>query len=238
MPVVSHTYVLVHGAWAGGWVWRDVAPALRAAGHAVTTPTLTGLGERAHLATADTGLSTHVTDVVAHVQAEDLRDVHLVGWSYGGVVVTGALAAIADRVASVVYLDAFVPEHGRALADYSSGPTRQLLAERGDAAGEPLPVRRFETFGVDDPAVLAFSTPRLRPQPVRCMTEPVHLPGGLPDHVSLGYLLCTAPESPAFRAFYETCRGDPRWHTAEIASTHVCMLTAPAATVDALLAVP
>ena len=170
---MARTYVLVHGAWFGGWAWRDVAPALRAAGHCVTTPTLTGLGERAHLATPATGLDTHVADVVA---------------------------------------------------------------ARG--ANEPVPIRDPATFGVDDAAVLTYCAPRLRPQPVRCMTEPVHLPGGLPDHVSRSYVLCTKPESTSFRAAYETCRADPRWHTAELATTHVCMLTDPAGTTQALLDAP
>ena len=236
--VSTRTYVLVHGAWFGGWAWRDVAPALRAAGHVVTTPTLTGLGERGHLGGPDTSLSTHVADLVAHVTIEGLHDIHLVGWSYGGMVITGAMAEIADRVASLVYLDAFVPDHGRSLVDYSAGPTRAALAERGDAGSAPLPIRDPATFGVDDADILAYCAPRLRPQPVRCMTEPVHLPGGLPDHVRRSYVLCTRPESTSFRAAYEQCRADPRWHTAELATTHVCVLTDPAGTTQALLDAP
>ena len=103
------TYVLVHGAWHGGWCWRRVAPALRAQGHEVWTPTMTGLGEREHLHPESVNLSTHVTDIVKVLEFEDLRDVVLVGHSYGGFVVTGVAAEAADRIRHLVYLDAFVP---------------------------------------------------------------------------------------------------------------------------------
>ncbi|HEY4626333.1 MAG TPA: alpha/beta fold hydrolase, partial [Blastococcus sp.] len=105
-------FVLVHGAWGGAHGWRHVRRLLAAAGHEATAPSLTGIGERAHLVSPQIGLSTHVTDVVHHVLYEDLTDVVLVGFSYGGMVVTGALDAIGDRVRSLVYLDAFVPEDG------------------------------------------------------------------------------------------------------------------------------
>jgi pimeloyl-ACP methyl ester carboxylesterase len=100
------TFVLVHGAWSGSFGWHLVAPLLRAAGHDVTTPCLTGLGERGHLASPAVNLTTHVTDVVSHIEFEDLRDIVLVGHSYGGMVVTGAIDKIGDRVKHLVYLDA------------------------------------------------------------------------------------------------------------------------------------
>jgi len=104
----QHTYVLIAGAWHGGWVWRDVIPGLRKLGHAVTAPTLTGLGERRHIGTSDTDLSTHIDDVIAHIEMEDLQSVTLVGWSYGGMVITGVTARIPDKIKSLIYLDAFV----------------------------------------------------------------------------------------------------------------------------------
>src|SRR5208283_3726244 len=98
---LKRTYVLLHGAWHGGWVWRDVASGLRAMGHAVTTPTLTGLGERRHVGNDTADLATHIEDVVAHIEMEELQDITLVGWSYGGMVVTGALARIPHRIKSL-----------------------------------------------------------------------------------------------------------------------------------------
>jgi len=123
------TYVLVHGAWHGGWCWKKVAPALRAAGHVVYTPTLTGLGERAHLANPAIDLATHVADVVNLLEAEELDKVVLVGHSYGGMVVTGVADRAADRIGRLVYLDAANPKDGQSLVDVAvrsssrSGPS-------------------------------------------------------------------------------------------------------------------
>jgi len=111
------TFVLVHGGFHGGWCWRRVAPPLRAAGHAVYTPTLTGLGERAHLATPAIGLDTHIRDVLGVLEYEELRDVVLVGHSMAGMVVTGVAERAADRLAHLVYLDACVPRDGECHLD-------------------------------------------------------------------------------------------------------------------------
>ena len=108
----TRNYVLVHGAWHGGWVWHQVADALREMGHTVTTPTLTGLGERRHLASLRPDLLVHVEDVVANIHFEKLSNVVLVGWSYGGMVISGVLEQIQEDVASMIYLDAFVPKKG------------------------------------------------------------------------------------------------------------------------------
>ena len=103
------TFVLVHGGWAGGWQWREVASLLRAAGHDVFTPTLTGLGERVHLASPDVGLDTHIQDILMVLEYEELRDVILVGYSYSGMVITGVAERAPERLAHLVYLDAYVP---------------------------------------------------------------------------------------------------------------------------------
>ena len=102
---MTTTYVLVPGFWLGGWAWRPVTDALRARGHEVYPVTLTGLGERAHLATPDVDLDTHITDVANLLRYEDLRDVVLVGHSYGGLVVTGVADQLPDRVRQLVYVD-------------------------------------------------------------------------------------------------------------------------------------
>src|SRR5688572_32753445 len=110
----SRTFVLIHGGWHGGWCWRRVSDLLRRSGHAVFTPTLTGLGERSHLLTDRVGLETHIRDVVNVLEWEDLTDVVLVGHSYGGCVISGAAEHCEKRVSSLVFLDAFVPENGQA----------------------------------------------------------------------------------------------------------------------------
>src|SRR4051812_7378387 len=128
-------FVLVHGAWHGGWCYRRVADRLIAAGHRVFTPTLTGLGERAHLLTPAVNLRTHVQDIVNVIKWEDLKDVILLGHSYGGFVISEVVEHVPDAVAALVYLDAFVPENGQSLLDYSSPERRALLEEGARASG-------------------------------------------------------------------------------------------------------
>lgn len=111
------TIVLIHGGWHGGWCWKKLAPLLRVAGHDVHAPTLTGLGERAHLLCPEITLSTHVQDIVALLKYEDLQGVVLVGHSYGGMVMTAVAEEVSERLAQLVYLDAFVPLDGQALGD-------------------------------------------------------------------------------------------------------------------------
>ena len=111
------TFVLVHGGWQGGWSWRRVIPHLRASGHEAYAPTLTGLGERAHLLGCVGGLDTHVHDVLGVIEYEDLEDVVLVGHSYAGTVVTAVGEVVAEKLSHLVYLDAWVPKDGQAMFD-------------------------------------------------------------------------------------------------------------------------
>jgi pimeloyl-ACP methyl ester carboxylesterase len=118
---VGSTIVIVHGAWGGGWQFHKVEPLLRRAGHIVYRPTMTGLGERVHLASPDIGLSTHIEDVVKVFEFEDLDDVILVGHSYGGMVISGVAHRVPHRIKKLVYMDAFVPEHGESVAEMVGG---------------------------------------------------------------------------------------------------------------------
>ncbi len=136
-------FVLVHGAWHGGWCYARVAKLLRAAGHDVYTPTLTGVGERAHLTGFPVTLDTHIQDVVNVIEYEDLSDVILCGHSYGGMVITGVAAALGGRIRTLFYLDAFVPKDGESLADNVSAGQRESMNEAGgaDMAGWWRPFR-------------------------------------------------------------------------------------------------
>ena len=126
------TYVLVHGAWSGGYTWQGIAKSLRRAGHEVYTPTLTGLGERSHLLREGIDLDTHIMDVRNLIRFEDFGDIVLVGHSYAGMVVTGVADAMPEKIATLVYLDAFVPENGQSLADFQS-PGREAQPSQGIA---------------------------------------------------------------------------------------------------------
>jgi pimeloyl-ACP methyl ester carboxylesterase len=158
------TYVLVHGAWGGGWDWRAVDSALTAHGHRVQRVTLTGLGDRSHLANADIGLQTHISDVVNTIRFESLRDVFLVGHSYGGMVVTGAADQISDRIARVIYVDAFVPDSGESLG-VLAGPGFNNMVASSVKNGLIVP----GWVPPDAPA------PKDTPHPLKTMTDTLHL---------------------------------------------------------------
>jgi pimeloyl-ACP methyl ester carboxylesterase len=222
------TFVLVHGAWGGAHGFRHVRRALREAGHEVFTPSLTGIGERVHLVSPQVGLGTHVTDVVNTVLYEDLDPIVLLGFSYGGMVVSGALEHIGDRVASLVFLDAFVPRDGDSVhgllerpSDAPVGPGRAWLVDG--------PQRAY-----DDPAEAAFSVPRRTLQPVRCFTEAVRLPRPLEDFpFPLTYVRATLPDpgtppNPAFEDAAARARASSAWRYEEIATTHLVAQNRPA----------
>ena len=229
----DNTYVLVAGAWHGAWVWRDVIPVLRGMGHAVSAPTLSGLGERRHTADACVGLGTHIEDVVAHIEMEDLHAVTLVGWSYGGMVTTGVAARLPGRIQSLIYLDAFVPEPGKALVDYVPAERRPGL-EAFKNHDVPIPAYPPEVFGITDPALVAYITPRLAPQPWRTFFEPLRA-APPPAHIPTSYVYCEGYLGSGFGQFYNRFKNDPHVRTAVLGSGHHCMLLDPLATVEMLV---
>jgi pimeloyl-ACP methyl ester carboxylesterase len=177
------TFLLVHGAWHGGWCWRRVEPFLRRAGHDVLTPTLTGLGERAHLLSPRVGLGTHIEDVAALLDMELLENVVLVGHSYAGMVVAGAAAVRPERVRLVVHLEAFLPEDCECAIELLPAEVahhyRTSVEEQG--FGWLIPPRPLERLGITDPDDVAWLEPRLVPHPWRTYTEPVALPVRVPS---------------------------------------------------------
>jgi pimeloyl-ACP methyl ester carboxylesterase len=186
------TFVLVHGAFGGGWEWRKVADLLLARGHVPFTPTLTGLGERAHLARPEVDLETHIADVVGVLSFEDLYDVILLGQSSGGGVVTGVADRLPDRLARLVYVDALVPAGGQSAIDCFPasvaedsmlGPAR----ERGD--GWLIPVIEEELLGLP-PDVSSWYYPRLVPQPLRTFTQPLRITGDGGSSVPRSFVHC------------------------------------------------
>jgi len=226
------TFVLVHGAWHGGWCWSRVAPLLRAAGHDVHAPTLTGLGDRAHLLSPAVGLSTHVDDVVATVDAEQLGDVVLVGHSYAGMVVAGVAAVRPDRLRLVVHLDAFVPGDGERAIDLLPEQVahhyRESVDERG--FGWLVPPRPLDVLGITDPADVEWLAPRLVPHPWRTYTEPLASAG---DAVPGAFVECV----DWLRVFEpQRRRAEERgWPVRELACGHEAMVTHPRELADVLL---
>jgi pimeloyl-ACP methyl ester carboxylesterase len=229
------TYVLVHGGWSGAHGFRAVRRLLQEAGHEVFTPSLTGIGERVHLVSPQVGLTTHVQDVVNTLLYEDLRDAIVLGYSYGGAVVTGTVAHIGDRIRELVYLDAFVPSDGDTVSRLSGGETTPatVLGERWLI---PPPPRDY-----DDPREAAWQTERRVPHPSRCFTEPVRVPTPIEEHpFGLTYIKATADDSdaPGGTEFWRAAahaRASDRWRYREIATNHMVASNRPHELVAILL---
>lgn len=227
------TFLLVHGAWHGGWCWQRVSPLLRAAGHEVVAPTLTGLSDRAHLLSPLVGLSTHIEDVVRIIDVLE-GPVVLVGHSYGGMVTAGAADARPERVTHRVHLDAFVPADGERAIDLL--PERiqhhyvESVEERG--WGWLIPPRSLQVLGVTEEADLAWLTPRLTPHPWLTYTEPLRLTGA-GESVPASFVECT----DWMRVFepYAARAQSLGWPTHELATGHEAMVTAPEALAHLLL---
>src|SRR5690348_1597449 len=224
MPMA--VFVLVHGAWGGAHGFRKVRGPLLAAGHVVFTPSLTGIGERAHLTSPQVCLTTHIADVVNTIWYEDLSDIVLLGFSYGGFVVTGALGYIAERVRHLVYLDAFVPGNGDTVAGLSgTGTSYGAIGLGRDWLVPPVP-REF-----DDPAEAQWAGPRRTPHPAGCFTEPVRLAYALEDYpFTRTYIKATGEPRPPdgglgnggpFWAAADRAKTSPAWRYHEIVTNQI-----------------
>jgi pimeloyl-ACP methyl ester carboxylesterase len=231
--------VLVHGAYHGGWCWRRVTQVLASRGVDAYTPTLTGLGQRRHLLTPETALSTHIEDIVNLFEFEDLDAAVLVGHSYAGMVIAGVAEAIPERIAHLVFLDAMVPRDGEAVFD----ALPEIRARETDAtvAGRRVGVitpPSPEYFGVERPAEIAWVGGHLTPMPSLCYAERIRLANAAAQEVPRTYLLCAAqPEGvlkAATEAAYERFRGADRGHR-ELPGPHDIMVTHPEVLAEALL---
>lgn len=238
MALDTRTYVLVHGAWHGGWCWADVAAILRAEGARVFTPTLTGLGERRHLRAAYQGLETFITDVTAVIEAENLSDIILVGHSFGGMVVTGVADRMPDRIRHLVYLDAAVPADGHSMIATPDTPaavveqvTASLRALTSD--GEWMAPVPLDVLGLAaEPEPLRQRIARgLTEHPLSSWTEPLQFRNGGP-RAPRTYILCTQSQmtGTSFPAHHEAARTGaygPGWTTHTLPTGHEAMLTMP-----------
>ncbi len=222
------TFVLVHGAWHGGWCWTRVEERLRAHGHRVFAPTLTGLAERAHMAGPGVNLSTHVEDVVALLREEGLKDVVLCGHSYGGMVISGvAEKAPAGSIGALVFLDAFLPDDGRSLLDYTTSDGREggPMIEEGETTGlvTPIPAAAFGVNQADQALVDSMCTR----QPYATLTERLTLTGARERIGRKAYVLATGWGNAAFPMFAATVKDAADWCYYEVASGHDVMLDDP-----------
>lgn len=232
------TFVLVHGAWHGGWCWQRVVPLLRAAGHSVFTPTLTGLGDRADLANAEIDLSTHVKDVLGVLQDEGLSDTVLVGHGYGGMVISGVAERVPNRIENLVYLDGIVPYGGDSVFDLMPTSLRRELQEQARAEGDGwrMPWPPLESWGITNPADVEWVSPKLVKQPLKTFEERLPVQNIAAIHITRSFIHCNNPLAEPFGRFAERARAEA-WRYHEIATGHDAMVTEPRKFADALFEV-
>ena len=212
------TFVLVHGAWHGSWCWKRVRRLLQSQGHEVFTPTLTGVADRSHLLSPTVTLETHILDVINLIRWEELSDVVLCGHSYGGAVVTAVADRLPDRVTSLVYLDAFIPDSGTSVATKVRNPVIDGWKV------QPISAERFNVNFEDR----AWVDRQCTAQSIDCWLQPLHLERGLSEFRNVTYVLATAwgGESQPFRSQYGKAQA-LGWTTLEIACGHDVMLDQP-----------
>jgi pimeloyl-ACP methyl ester carboxylesterase len=220
------TFLVCHGAWSAGWAWKKMHPPMAAAGHRLMTPTYTGLGERAHLANPSIDLETHIQDILNVIKYDDLRDIVLIGHSYGGMVATGVADRARDRIGQLIYLDAFVPEEGQRLLDFLNESERQRMLQLAKSGGgwrvppNPTPP---DTLPVD----VEWLAPRRVDMPIKYFEMKLRLHGGkltLPR--SYIYATRIAP-ADTFGPFAKRAKSDEGWRYFEIDASHAPNVTAP-----------
>src|SRR5271169_2430452 len=235
MDTTKKTFILVHGAWHGGWCYRHTAAALRKMGHEVFTPTHTGVGERAHEADENITLETHIRDVAGCIEAEEISDVILVGHSYGGMVITGVADRMADRIKALVYLDAFVPGDGESLmallqkalepsaAAQFIGGFRGAVLEKNSGMMHPLTAELLHV----SPANREWVNRRCVPQALATFEMPVLLSGKIENVKRRVYILADGWDPSPFRYFAKKYTGAPGWDVVKLPSGHDVMVDMP-----------
>jgi pimeloyl-ACP methyl ester carboxylesterase len=231
---LSYTFVLVHGAWHGGWCWQRVADRLRGGGHRVFTPTLTGLGERSHLLRTGINLQTHIADVVNVLKWEGLTDVVLCGHSYGGFVISGVAEAMASAIRSIVFLDAFVPRNGETVQDLTGPAVQDGIRSALQCGDLAIPPRPAEAFGVNA-ADRAWVDRLCVGQPIGTFTDKITLTGARDRIARKSYIRAKSYANPGFDRAYDAVKSDPAWRAYDVPCGHDVMVDAPDRLTEILL---
>ncbi len=231
MPIL-----LVHGAWSGAWSWRDAARLLRKEGYDVYAPTLTGLAERSHVPPERVTLDTHIQDVAGLMRYEDLSNVLIVGHSYGGMVVTGAADREIDRIAGMIYIDAFLPQSNQSLWDIA-GPEQaeaQMKVANAHDGGKSVPRPNIPSRG--DAPVAKWGS-MFTPQPIGCMSEKFVSVRKPEDRTwpRRHYVLCAAYKGSTFQVIARQVRNDPAWEYSEFDAMHDVVRSDPQLTASRIL---
>ena len=223
------TFLVAHGAWSAGWAWKKMRPLMRARGHEFFTPTYTGMGERAHLAHKDIDLETHIADTLGVLKYEDLRNVILVGHSYGGMVATGVADRATERLSQLVYLDAFAPRDGQSLLDLHTEENRQRVREGAKKEGDGWRIPPSPTPADTSPEDLAWVSAHRMPQPIKTFEQKIKLTGAV-DKLPRTYIYCKISRpGDVFRQFRDRASKEKGWKVIDIDASHSPNVTAPEA---------
>ena len=229
------TFILVHGAWHGGWCWQRVAEKLRTRGHDVFSPSLTGLGDRAHLLGPAINLSTHIADVTSLFQSYDLEDAILCGHSYAGFVITGVADLMAGSIRSLIYLDALVPDDGQCMFDtLPQAISNGFRAQAVEGDGYSVPPMTAEDFNVNE-ADAQWINRKCSNHPLASFTEPLTLRG---QHLTVSrrvYVLAAGFDHPGTKAAYESVKARSGWKCEIMQGGHDLMIDNPEAVTEVLL---
>ncbi|MFW8566360.1 alpha/beta fold hydrolase [Orrella sp. 11846] len=234
----SKTYVLLHGAWHGGWCWREVAAALRQAGHQVYTPTQTGLGERSHLLSKDITLDVFIDDLKNVLTWEDLNDVVLVGHSFGGIVISAVADQMPERIRHLVYLDSLILQNGQSAFSVISADVadeRRALSQ-ASSGGVSIPIPTPEAMGVSEPSQAAWLMSKCTPHPIATYESVLTLNNPVGNGLPATYVAVVPEYGPttSSRTFAKTQKD---WRYLEMDAGHDAMLTSPDAVIRLLLSI-
>ena len=228
------TFVLVHGSSAGGWCYRRVADLLERRGHKVFAPTLTGLGERSHLMSGMITLDTHIADVVNVIRWESLENFVLVGHSYGGWIISGVAEQAERKIASIIFLDAFMPENGQRVLDTNSPHSRAEIEEAVAKAEVSRPAPHPSVWKVNEKDQASVQA-KFTAQPIGVAFTPIRLTGARDRVPKKTYVRATGYDNPNFDKAYAKVKADPSWHTFEMPCGHEVMIDMPERTAEILL---
>ena len=233
----SPTFLLIHGAFHGGWCWRRVGDLLTAAGSRVFAPTMTGLGERAHLLNDTVGFATFIEDAIGVIMAEELENIVLVGHSFGGAVISGVADRLPEKVAQMVYLDAIVPVSGRSALSCLPPETQEirLRSARATPGGLTIPLPTETMFDLSPGPGRDWVARRITPHPLASYTDLIMLDHPVGNGRPRVYIRCTDPVYPAVVPSYDRIKTQDRWTLVDIATGHDAMVSAPEALAQILL---
>jgi len=232
--------VLLHGAWMGAWCWKRVLPFLREANHAVYTPTLTGLGELSHLLNPEIDLTTHVEDIVNFLNYQNLDEVILIAHSYAGMPAGVASHIIPERLAQLIYVDAYVPENEKSFFDLQAPRFREMIQELADREGDGWKIPPLapdgESLGVSDTNDVEWLRSKMTAHPIKTLESAAHLGNPAAGNIPRTYIFCTGnPSDGTFPAIASRIKHDQSWSYLELSSPHAAMISSPQALAERIL---